>query len=339
MPYASKRFFVLALPVVRLFGSLIELVFHLRVEEAIALVFILPTTYLTFTAYAYVEREEILGARHAGGMLRLAVAVALLAALGAALRLFPRSRFVRALREVLPFLACVLIYTNLHDTIGFVNSHDVHGVLVAIDQRLFGVQPCVWTERFIHPTTTEIMTFFYGNFFWLAPYVPVILLFKRRGPQFRETVLGIVTCFYIGYVLYVLFPAAPPRLYLRHEFSIDLRGYPHMLFNVSQQTLDLLPADSRAAFPSLHAAVSLMALIYAWRHARRWFWPLLPLVLGLWISTIYLRHHYVVDLLAGWMLAPVALWTAPRMERFWTARQRALGIAPPSWTFSPPEPS
>ena len=72
--------------------------------------------------------------------------------------------------------------------------------------------------------------------------------------------------------------------------------------------------DSRAAFPSLHAAVSLVALVYAWRYAAPWFWVLLPFVLGLWVSTIYLRHHYVVDLLAGWALAPVAVWLAPRLD-------------------------
>jgi hypothetical protein len=51
-------------------------------------------------------------------------------------------------------------------------------------------------------------------------------------------------------------------------------------------------------------------------------------VLGLWTSTIYLRHHYVADLLAGWVLAPVAIWVAPRMDGWWALRQRALGVAP-----------
>jgi membrane-associated phospholipid phosphatase len=58
------------------------------------------------------------------------------------------------------------------------------------------------------------------------------------------------------------------------------------------------------------------------------FWIALPLAVGLWVSTIYLRHHYVVDLLAGFALAPVALWAAPRLDRWWAARQRALGFAP-----------
>ena len=46
--------------------------------------------------------------------------------------------------------------------------------------------------------------------------------------------------------------------------------------------------DSRAAFPSLHAAVSLLVLVYAWRFARPLFYAMLPFVIGLGVSTIYL---------------------------------------------------
>jgi membrane-associated phospholipid phosphatase len=126
----------------------------------------------------------------------------------------------------------------------------------------------------------------------------------------------------------VLFPAAPPRLVLVYEFTRTLQGYPNLFSNLSARAFELLPVDSRAAFPSLHAAVSLVALACAWRYLRRWFWALLPFVVGLWASTIYLRHHYTVDLLAGLALAPAALALTPRLDRWWAARQRALGYTP-----------
>ena len=100
-----------------------RLVFRLRVEEAIALAFLVPTTWLTIVAFDYARAEGVLGARYPGGVVRLAVAFVLLFALGLGSRLWPGSSIVRGLRETVPFLACVLIYTNLHDTIGFVNHH------------------------------------------------------------------------------------------------------------------------------------------------------------------------------------------------------------------------
>jgi membrane-associated phospholipid phosphatase len=232
---------------------------------------------------------------------------------------------VQGLREVLPFLICVLIYTNLHDTIGFVNPHDVHDALAALDRGLFGEVPAVWAERFVSPARTEVMQFFYVCFAWIAPSTSLVLLAQRRWREFRTATLGVIVCFYLGYVLYVIFPAAPPRLVLVYDFKRTLQGYPHLFANLSARAFALLPVDSRAAFPSLHAAVSSLALFYAWRYVRPWFWVLLPFALGLWVSTVYLRHHYVVDLLAGWMLAPVAAWAAPHLDAWWARKQARLG--------------
>jgi membrane-associated phospholipid phosphatase len=305
-----------------------RLLFRLRPEEAAALAFVLPTTWLTITAYLYAQEVGELGPRYPGGVVRLAVAVLLLAALGLAHRRWPGSGLVRGLRETVPLLACFLIYTNLHDTIGFVNPNDVHHTLVALDRAIFGVEPSVWAERLVTPLRTEAMQLLYLNFFWIAPSTSLVLILQRRWPEFRAATFGIVTCFFLGYALYVAFPAAPPRLVLAHEFTRNLRGYPVGFSRLSAQAFSLLPVDSRAAFPSLHTAASLAALVYAWRHVRRWFWVLLPFVVGLWASTIYLRHHYFVDLVAGWLLAPAAVWLAPRLDGWWARRQRALGYEP-----------
>ena len=307
--------------------SLARFVFRLRVEEAIALAFLLPATYLTLAANAYVREAGVLGDRHPGGTVRLAAAAAFLAVLAAAHHRWSSAPAVKAMREVLPFLTCILIYTNLHDTIGFVNPHDVHDTLAALDRTIFGAVPAVWAERFVSPGLTELMQFFYLSFAAIAPSTSLILLAQRRWPEFRAVTLGVIVCFYLGYALYLIFPAAPPRLVLVYEFKRTLQGYPHLFSNLSARAFALLPVDSRAAFPSLHAAVSLLALFYAWRYVRPWFWALLPFAAGLWVSTVYLRHHYVVDLFAGWMLAPVAAWLAPRIDGWWAARQEALGYA------------
>ncbi len=305
-----------------------RLIFRLRAEEFVALLFLAPTTYLTLVANLYVQREGILGSRYPGGLVRLSVAMVFIAGLFLARRLWPHSALVRGLRETLPFLTCILVYTNLHDTIGFVNPHDIHATLVALDGWLFGAQPCVWAQRFITPARTELMSFFYWNFFWIALGNSVALLALRRWHAFRSMTFAVLTCFFLGYALYVLLPAAPPRLVLASEFRVTLMGYPTGFTRLGSEALALLPVDSRAAFPSLHAAVSLTALIGAWRYLRRWFYVLLPFVLGLWVSTLYLRHHYFVDLLAGWLLAPLAVWLAPRVDGWWSARQRTHGHEP-----------
>jgi membrane-associated phospholipid phosphatase len=295
---------------------------RLRVEEVVALLFLLPTSYLTLRASWFAQETGVLGARHSGGLVRLAVAAVFFAALLGARWVWPRSRWVRETREVLPFVVCVLIYTNLHDTIGLVNPNDVHHFLAGLDQALFGVQPSVWAQRFISRELTELMNFFYVSFVWIAPATSVWLLAQGRREDFRAATMAVVSCLYLGYFLYVLLPAAPPRLVLVYEYTQTLQGYSQFFSTLSARAFELLPLDSRAAFPSLHAAVSLVALVCAFRFVRPLFFVLLPFVVGLWVSTIYLRHHYFVDLLAGWALAPLALAVAPRLDRFWRSVQR-----------------
>ncbi len=320
----------------------------MRPEEAIAFLFLLPTTWITGIAHYFAPESGAIGPKFAGGVLRIGVALGCGAVLYLAARTKPRpGSALFMLREMLPFLLCVLIYTNLHDTIGFVNPNDIHDHLLAIDVWLFGVEPCLWVEQFYSRERTEVFQLFYMSFAVVAPAVPLLLLFQNRLAEFRRAALSIIVCFYLGYGIYLILPAAPPRIALASQFTKNFGGDPirdlvrgptwpweadaaapsprdsnGMASMAAEGALALLPTDSRAAFPSLHAAVSLLALGLAWRFTRRLFLLLLPLSLGLWVSTIYLRHHFVVDLIAGFALAPLAYVLTPRLEAWW-ARKRA----------------
>jgi membrane-associated phospholipid phosphatase len=310
----------------------------MRPEEAIAVMFLLPTTWLTAVAHYFAPESGAIGPRFAGGVLRISVAMLCVLILYRAVRRKPTpGSALFVLREMLPFLLCILIYTNLHDTIGFVNPNDIHDFLLALDIRLFGVEPCLWAEQFYSRERTRIFQLFYMSFAIIAPAVPLVLLWQKRFADFRRAALSIIVCFYLGYVIYLILPAAPPRIALAGEFKRNLGGdllrdgprgptWPWEVVEdpvaiVTESTLALLPTDSRAAFPSLHAAVSLLSLILAWRFTRGLFLALTPLVLGLWISTIYLRHHFAVDLIAGFALAPVSYMLSPRLDAWWTARR------------------
>lgn len=304
-------------------AALRTIIFRLRPEEAIAAVFLLPTTWLTGVAHYFGPVSGAIGPRFAGGVFRIGIAILCGVILYRTIRRRPEpGSALFMLREMLPFLLCVLIYTNLHDTIGFVNPNDIHATLLAMDVWLFGVEPCLWVEQFYSRERTEVFQLFYMSFVVVAPAVPLLLLFQKRFDEFRRAALSIIVCFYLGYVLYLILPAAPPRLALASEFKKNLGGDPLFASMAAERAFSLLPTDSRAAFPSLHAAVSLLALGLAWRFTRGLFVFLVPVVVGLWISTIYLRHHFVVDLLAGFALAPVAYLLSPRLDAWWCRQRR-----------------
>jgi membrane-associated phospholipid phosphatase len=63
--------------------------------------------------------------------------------------------------------------------------------------------------------------------------------------------------------------------------------------------------------------IAVIVMIVAYQRARDTFWWLLPVATGLVISTVYCRFHYVVDVIAGAILAVIAVplgdWTYDRL--------------------------
>lgn len=300
-------------------------VWRLRPEEALAVLFFGPSVFVTVRAYTYdVAAGLAVPPRIYHGMIRLAVTALAAGLFVWFVRRKPLGSRLDFLREIAPFLFCIAIYTNLHDTIAFVNANDVHDALIRIDAWMFGEQPCVWAQRFYAPLLTEIFSIAYMNYFVLSVTVVGYLLLAGRRAEMREALLGTVLCFYIGYFFYVAFPAAPPWLTLADRFTRDFQGGWVTGAALRMKALD--PNASRGAFPSLHCAVTFITLAYAWKVKKPLFWALLPLGAALVLSTVYLRHHYVVDIWAGALLAAAAWVAAPALDAFWL-RQRERAAA------------
>jgi membrane-associated phospholipid phosphatase len=52
----------------------------------------------------------------------------------------------------------------------------------------------------------------------------------------------------------------------------------------------------------LRAGIALTVLLLSWKFERKLFRVFLPVVAALVFSTVYLRYHYVVDVVAGVVL-------------------------------------
>ncbi|HEY1533457.1 MAG TPA: phosphatase PAP2 family protein [Polyangiaceae bacterium] len=159
--------------------------------------------------------------------------------------------------------------------------------------------------------------------------IATALSLRRRREDFREMSTAVVIQQGLALMLFLTFPAGPPRFYrplLNGPFQPGTL-YSHFgLFEFQQGALDTAdPARTRSAFPSLHCALGLMVLSYAWRFGsavfparpRLFFWLCLPVVVSLWCSTIYLRHHWAVDCAAGLLIGAVAPLAASWLRAVW----------------------
>ncbi len=293
----------------------LDWIFRLRIEEFLALMASGPMVYYTFKAYFYFKAQGHIPRLFMGDIQRVIGIVIVVAIALLIVKFKPQWRF---LRSSLPFAYCLAIYTNLHDTIHFVNPNDIHFALIKIDQWIFGVQASVWAQQFIHPWLTEVFSFCYWIYFILIPLVAVILYIQKRYPQFREALISTILCFYAGYVLYLIFPAVSPSVILKDMYTVKLNGTP--LTDATMGIANSLPSDVRDAFPSLHAAIAILSLLFAWKYIRLLFWILLPVCTGLVLSTIYLRHHYVIDLPAGFLLGYLAFKYGGKIDAWWCSK-------------------
>ena len=136
-------------------------------------------------------------------------------------------------------------------------------------------------------------------------------------------VLCLSFVFIIGFLCYVFFPCSPPRYFIERLFTDPHHLSGFFLFNGLQNMWDGFSVVGGGAFPSLHVGISTVALIYAYRYRRLsglyygiWI-AYIPLVASLWFSTVYLRHHWVIDIFAGWLVAILSYFLAESSLRLW----------------------
>jgi len=212
-------------------------------------------------------------------------------------------------RDWFPFLIILLMYYSLWgDATHLMVTHDRDQDLITLDQKLFGFQASVAMQRFISPRLTAWMDFAYFYHVLNIPVVACFIYLRRSRKRFREMMSGLMVVCFFGLLGYLLVPAIGPIYTLRDQYTVPLYQS-NPLFNRQVEFMDFARIR-RDVFPSMHVAISFVMWLYAYRNSRRLFWILSPLILSLWISTVYLRYHYLSDIVAGLILVPPCYWVS-----------------------------
>jgi membrane-associated phospholipid phosphatase len=200
-----------------------------------------------------------------------------------------------------PFFCILIVFEGLGYMVHTLHPKDIDPVLIKIDYIIFQGYPTVLLERFINPLLTDIMQLAYISYYFLPIILGMILKAQKDDQAFDRSLFLIIFCFYLSYIGYLLMPALGPRYTINHLQTLDLEGL--VFAQPIQDALNRLEGIKRDAFPSGHTGVALTVLYCAYLHEKRIFWIYLPIVILLMISTVYSRYHYVVDVLAGILLA------------------------------------
>lgn len=218
-----------------------------------------------------------------------------------------------------PILFVILIYESLGDLIQYLQP-DIDPRLIQIDFSIFGVQPTLWTQRLIVPWLTDIMSLAYISYYFIPVVFVIVLYLKNRMAELDQSIFVLAFGYYVSFIGYILFPAVGPRYAITHLYSVPLDG--SFITDFVRDTLNALEHNKRDCMPSGHTQIVLIVLYLAHRYEKFLFCLLFPVVCALIASTVYLRYHYVIDLLVGATLAIGCMIFGPRLYRYWNVEGR-----------------
>lgn len=215
-------------------------------------------------------------------------------------RLPPRARIVWL------YLWTLAFYTAVEWIVPALGRGALDAELLAVDRALFGETPAA---RFTPtPGWTDLLS---GCYLSYHLYLHGALLWAVwRIESAEKLVRPLFLAFAVGMAGYLIVPATGPAIAYPTLFEAPIEGGAMTAINAAFIARGTSLYD---VFPSLHVLMTLVLLDHDWQHVRRRFWVMLVPAIGLAVSTLYLRYHYAVDVLAG-----VAIWAGVAV---WSRRQ------------------
>ena len=253
-------------------------------------------------------------------------------------RMIP-CRFIHLCRVVVQMALLSWWYPDTYELNKILPNLD--HLFASYEQQLFHCHPALlFPQTITHPVFSELMYLGYVSYFPLIALVAAFYFFWRYN-EFNRVAFVILTSFFIYYVIFVFLPVTGPQYYygaagldqiaqgvfpnvsnyfLTHDQPLPMPGYSDGFFYDCVANAHATGERPTAAFPSSHVGISTILLFLAWRAKNRLlFYVVLVLYILLCFSTVYIRAHYAIDVIAGWV-SGIALYFL--LQAFWTFTKR-----------------
>ncbi|MGZ3812766.1 MAG: phosphatase PAP2 family protein [Mucilaginibacter sp.] len=212
-----------------------------------------------------------------------------------------------------------IVYWIIYDYMKAFPNYDYNLVHIAdlynFEKHLFGIRlqgKLLTPNEYWRSNGVTLLDIISGIFYLCWIPVPLAFagwLFFRNRRQFLLFSLTFVLVNFLGFVVYYLYPAAPPWYVQFNGFTFH-PGTPgntaglakfDTYFHVSIfKSIYAKGSNVFAAMPSLHSSYPLIVLYYGIKNRLGLVNIFFATVMfGIWFSAVYLSHHYILDVLAG----------------------------------------
>jgi hypothetical protein len=184
-----------------------------------------------------------------------------------------------------------------------------------------GDQPAHWYDLIAS-------TVYFSHF--VVPLGLAAALWVRNRSHWAAYMRRLITLDAAALAIYIVYPMAPPWWASEHGYyqsrtlgRITHDGWEVLGLNTAKTWLIDGERFSNpvAAMPSLHLATSLLIAMMGIRWLQsRWRWLLLTYPVAMGVTLVYCAEHYIMDLLAGVVLAVIVLAVMAHAESWWERR-------------------
>jgi membrane-associated phospholipid phosphatase len=246
-----------------------------------------------------------------------------------------KTRLLVGMHRWYCYLIILFVFKEIYLMVHPINPTDYDNVLIAVDHWVFGVNPTQWMAQFAHPVLTEIFQIAYFSYYILFIILGLELYRRYAIADFDKAAFIIVYGFYLSYLGYFALPGVGPRFTL-HDFALLETELPGLfltntlraIINAGESIPEIrahaIDVVQRDVFPSGHTQLTILVMALGFRYRLKSRWVLLTFGSLLIVATIYLRYHYVVDLVAGALFAWFTIWSGDKLEAWWRAMSQRL---------------
>lgn len=229
----------------------------------------------------------------------------------------PNLKFVRFLRIFYPLMIISYGWWEIgHLVRMFFATFWASDFVASLDSQIFGVHPTIWIQNFYSPWLDEVFNVFYCTYYFLPPLVPIFFFIKGKQQETTAAFSMVTTTYVMNFFLFLVFPAVGPQMISWLE---DMRiqkpgGYWAAQFT---QLMQANGGNVGGAFPSSHISGATIWTLAAMRYFPRLGRPLLVVLPGIALSTVYLGYHHAVDPITGLLLGLISF----KISLFFLARR------------------
>ena len=213
-----------------------------------------------------------------------------------------------------------IFFKELYGMIDPIRGIIYDDVLILIDRLIFRADPTIALYQIANPILTELLQIVYGTFFFLPVILGIDLIRQKKSEEFNYSAFIIVYGFVLSFIGYILVPAIGPRFTL-HNFEMNNIELPGLFItdilreivnsgeSIPRGTINPAMFVQRDAFPSGHTQMTLLVMFLSVKFGSKLKWFFIIIGSLLIFATVYLRYHYVVDLIGGLFFMIFTLWS------------------------------